>query len=233
MKKKGGVGDKWKRWGVWETCTLFFCDHLFETLNLFLWLVCFWGPLRNLQMLQFSLKWPCWHLAKRFCVRSCPRPFALHQLSRKVLLQLRLRQCMCHLFHFHVCAAVAFCHSFFDFSLQLPIYFDLKVGMSCNNMDAFESHLAFSRRAVWGSIFNPIYVVRPPISIPGSVQTAVEGMDGNKRSHLLHLCGQLLRLVLIPCHAEEEPYQWTRTTAISFAAELDGHVLGTLWLDGM
>ena len=61
-----------------------------------------------------------------------------------------------------------------------------------------------------------------------NVQTAVEGMDGNKRSHLLHLCGQLLRLVLIPCHVDGEPYQWTRTTAISFAAEMDGHVLGTL-----
>ena len=31
-----------------------------------------------------------------------------------------------------------------------------------------------------------------------NVQAAVEGMDGGKRSHLLHLCGQLLRLVLIP-----------------------------------
>ena len=61
-----------------------------------------------------------------------------------------------------------------------------------------------------------------------NVQTAVEGMDGNKRSHLLHLCGQLLRLVLIPCHIENGPYTWTRTTALSFAAELDGHVLGTL-----
>ena len=61
-----------------------------------------------------------------------------------------------------------------------------------------------------------------------NVQTAVEGMDGNKRSHFLHLCGQLLRLVLIPCHVEGEPHQWTRTTALSFAAELDGHVLGTL-----
>ena len=57
-----------------------------------------------------------------------------------------------------------------------------------------------------------------------NVQTAVEGMDGNKRSHLLHLCGQLLRLVLIPCHVEGEPHQWTRTTALSFAAEMDGHV---------
>ena len=34
--------------------------------------------------------------------------------------------------------------------------------------------------------------------------------------------------VLIPCHVEGEPHQWTRTTALSFAAELDGHVLGTL-----
>ena len=36
------------------------------------------------------------------------------------------------------------------------------------NMDAFESHLAFARRSVWGSVFNPIYVVRPPLDIPGS-----------------------------------------------------------------
>ena len=57
-----------------------------------------------------------------------------------------------------------------------------------------------------------------------NVQTAVEGMDGNKRSHFLHLCGQLLRLVLIPCHVEGEPHPWIRTTALSFAAELDGHV---------
>ena len=61
-----------------------------------------------------------------------------------------------------------------------------------------------------------------------NVQAAVEGMDGGKRSHLLYLCGQLLRLVLIPCHIKGEPYHWTRSTAISFAAELDGHVLGTL-----
>ena len=40
--------------------------------------------------------------------------------------------------------------------------------------------------------------------------------------------GQLLRLVLIPCHIKGEPHHWTRSTAISFAAELDGHVLGTL-----
>ena len=91
-------------------------------------------------------------------------------------------------------------------------------------------------------------------------------MDGGKRSHLLNLCGQLLRLVLIPCpltdcrwwlesllvhsgvssatrrkatgadqkiilipcHIKGEPHHWTRSTAISFAAELDGHVLGTL-----
>ena len=33
-----------------------------------------------------------------------------------------------------------------------------------------------------------------------NVQAAVEGMDGGKRSHLLSLCGQLLRLVLIPSH---------------------------------
>ena len=61
-----------------------------------------------------------------------------------------------------------------------------------------------------------------------NVQVAVEGMDGNKKNHLLHLCGQLLRMVLIPCHIEGEPHSWTRTTALSFAAELDGHVLGTL-----
>ena len=53
-------------------------------------------------------------------------------------------------------------------------------------------------------------------------------MEGNKRSHFLHLCGQLLRLVLIPCHVEGELHPWTRSTALSFAAEIDGHVLGTL-----
>ena len=63
---------------------------------------------------------------------------------------------------------MAFCHSLWDFSQPLPIYFGLKVGMSGNDMDAYESHLAFSKRAVWGSIFNPIYVARPPISAPGS-----------------------------------------------------------------
>ena len=42
------------------------------------------------------------------------------------------------------------------------------------------------------------------------------------------LCGQLLRLVLIPCHIQGEPRSWIRSTAISYAAELDGHVLGTL-----
>ena len=61
-----------------------------------------------------------------------------------------------------------------------------------------------------------------------NVQTAVEGMEGNKKSHFLHLCGQLLRLVLIPCHVEGELHPWTRSTALSFAAEIDGHVLGTL-----
>ena len=55
-----------------------------------------------------------------------------------------------------------------------------------------------------------------------NVQAAVEGMDGGKRSHLLYLCGQLLRLVLIPCHIKGEPNHWTRSTANSFAAELDG-----------
>ena len=61
-----------------------------------------------------------------------------------------------------------------------------------------------------------------------NVQTAVDGMDGGKKSYLLSLCGQLLRLVLIPCHIKGEPHNWTRCTAISYAAELDGHVLGTL-----
>ena len=61
-----------------------------------------------------------------------------------------------------------------------------------------------------------------------NVQTAVDGMEGGKRSHILSLCGQLLRLVLIPCHIQGEPYSWIRSTAISYAAELDGHVLSTL-----
>ena len=61
-----------------------------------------------------------------------------------------------------------------------------------------------------------------------NVQVAVEGMEGNKKNHLLHLCGKLLRLVLIPFHIDSESQIWIRTTALSFAAELDGHVLGTL-----
>jgi hypothetical protein len=61
-----------------------------------------------------------------------------------------------------------------------------------------------------------------------NVQVAVDGMDGRKRSYLLSLCGQLLRLVLTPCHIKVEPNQWIRSTAISYAAERDGHVLGTL-----
>ena len=61
-----------------------------------------------------------------------------------------------------------------------------------------------------------------------NVQTAVEGMEGNKRSHFLHLCGQLLHLVPTPCHVEGEHHLWTRSIALSFAAEIDGHVLGTL-----
>ena len=61
-----------------------------------------------------------------------------------------------------------------------------------------------------------------------NVQAAVDGMEGGKRSHIPSLCGQLLRLVLIPCHVQGEPHSWVRSTEISYAAELDGHVLGTL-----
>ena len=47
--------------------------------------------------------------------------------------------------------------------------------------------------------------------------------------HLLSLCGQLLRQVLTPCHIqEEEMNSWIRISALSCAAEMDGHVLGTL-----
>ena len=53
-------------------------------------------------------------------------------------------------------------------------------------------------------------------------------MDGSKRSHLCICAGSYCGLVLIPCHIQGEPYHWIRSTAISFAAELDGHVLGTL-----
>ena len=56
----------------------------------------------------------------------------------------------------------------------------------------------------------------------------MEGMDGGRRSHLLHLCGMLLRLVLMPCYVQTNSHPWTRTIALSFAAELDGHVLGAL-----
>ena len=54
-------------------------------------------------------------------------------------------------------------------------------------------------------------------------------MDGGKRSYLLSLCGQLLRQVLPPCHIkEEETSNWIRISALSYAAEMDGHVLATL-----
>lgn len=62
-----------------------------------------------------------------------------------------------------------------------------------------------------------------------NVQTAVNGMEGGKKSHLLSLCGQLLRRVLIPYHIKSEPSSnWIHQTALSYAADLDGHVLGTL-----
>ena len=61
-----------------------------------------------------------------------------------------------------------------------------------------------------------------------NVQAAVNGMDGGKKSYLLSLCGQLLRQVLIPCHIKVESSNWIRASALSYAAEMDGHVLGTL-----
>ena len=61
-----------------------------------------------------------------------------------------------------------------------------------------------------------------------NVQVAVNGMDGDKRSYLLSLCGQLLKQVLTACHIAIQASQWIRTTALSYAAEMDGHVLGTL-----
>ena len=61
-----------------------------------------------------------------------------------------------------------------------------------------------------------------------NVVTVVEGMDGGRRAHLLHLCGMLLRLVLRPCYVQTDTHPWTRTIALSFASELDGHVMGAL-----
>ena len=62
-----------------------------------------------------------------------------------------------------------------------------------------------------------------------NVQTSVNGMEGGKRSHLLSLCGQFLRRVLIPYHIKSEPNSnWIQETALSYAADLDGHVLGML-----
>ena len=48
-----------------------------------------------------------------------------------------------------------------------------------------------------------------------NVQAAVEGMDGGKRSHLLYLCGQLLRLILIPATSREN-----RTTGLEVQQSL-------------
>ena len=62
-----------------------------------------------------------------------------------------------------------------------------------------------------------------------NVQAAVNGMEGGRRSYLLSLCGQLLRQVLTPSHIQDDTMtRWIRTTALSYAAEMDGHVLGTL-----
>ena len=61
-----------------------------------------------------------------------------------------------------------------------------------------------------------------------NVQVAVNGMEGDKRSYLLSLCGQLLKQVLTPCHIATKASKWIRNTALSYAAEMDGHVLGTL-----
>ena len=57
-----------------------------------------------------------------------------------------------------------------------------------------------------------------------NVVTVVEGMDGGRKSHL----GMLLQLVLRPYHDQTDPHTWTRTIALFFAAELDGHVMGAL-----
>ena len=45
---------------------------------------------------------------------------------------------------------------------------------------------------------------------------------------LLPIVFMVWKIMLIPYHVTGEPYHWTRSTALSFAAELDGHVLGTL-----
>ena len=38
----------------------------------------------------------------------------------------------------------------------------------------------------------------------------------------------LLQLVLRPYHDQTDPHTWTRTVALSCAAELDGHVMGAV-----
>ena len=52
-----------------------------------------------------------------------------------------------------------------------------------------------------------------------NLQVAVNGMDGDKRSYLLSLCGQLLKQVLTPCHIAIKASEWIRNTALSYAAE--------------
>ena len=54
---------------------------------------------------------------------------------------------------------------------------------------------------------------------------AVEGIEGNKRSRLVSV--RAIVTSSHPYHVTGQPYHWTRSTALSFAAELDGHVLGT------
>ena len=56
-------------------------------------------------------------------------------------------------------------------------------------------------------------------------------MDGSKRSHLLHLCGQLLRLVLIPCHIQvnlTNGFEVQQSLCRRTRWTRPGHVLGTL-----
>ena len=48
------------------------------------------------------------------------------------------------------------------------------------------------------------------------------------RSYLLSLCGQLLRQVLTPCHIQDEEINAGYELLPCHAAEMDGHVLGTL-----
>ena len=61
-----------------------------------------------------------------------------------------------------------------------------------------------------------------------NVQVAVNGMDGEQAILFVVIMWSTFETSTHPCHIAIESSQWIRTTALSYAVEMDGHVLGTL-----